>query len=204
MLLWIAFAAAALFGLKPLNDNIPSAQTKSSGVAVQKLMPVGAAVGIHIQTNGLMVLGTAQITDSDGRTVIPAKDAVREGDYILAVDGRTVNTAGEMTEAIRQKGGSAMCLRVLRNGEVFEVEVSAVKTTDGSYKTGIWVRDDTQGIGTLSFIDEDNRFAALGHECGRIVSIQYLFDCQRKKSGTGRNGRKYFVRRAAEVCFGDA
>ena len=44
MLLWIAFAAAALFGLKPLNDNIPSAQTKSSGVAVQKLMPVGAAV----------------------------------------------------------------------------------------------------------------------------------------------------------------
>ena len=176
MLLWIAFAAAALFGLKPLNDNIPSAQTKSSGVAVQKLMPVGAAVGIHIQTNGLMVLGTAQITDSDGRTVIPAKDAVREGDYILAVDGRTVNTAGEMTEAIRQKGGSAMCLRVLRNGEVFEVEVSAVKTTDGSYKTGIWVRDDTQGIGTLSFIDEDNRFAALGHgiadvDTGKLIDM---------------------------------
>ena len=63
VLLWAALTAAVLFGLKPAGGNIPSAQTKSSGVTAQKLMPVGAAVGIHIQTNGLMVLGTAQITD---------------------------------------------------------------------------------------------------------------------------------------------
>lgn len=176
VLLWAALTAAVLFGLKPAGGNIPSAQTKSSGVTAQKLMPVGAAVGIHIQTNGLMVLGTAQITDCGGHTVIPAEGAVKAGDYILSVDGRAVHTSGEMVEAIRQKGGSAMCLSVLRDGEIFDVEVSAVKTSDGSYKTGIWVRDDTQGIGTLSFIDENNRFAALGHgiadvDTGKLIDM---------------------------------
>ena len=54
-------------------------------------------------------------------------------------------------------------LTVLRNGQEIDLQVVPVMTSSGTYKTGIWIRDDTQGIGTLSFVDENQRFAALGH-----------------------------------------
>ena len=34
-----------------------------------------------------------------------------------------------------------------------EVALSPVKGEDGSYKLGAWVRDDTQGIGTITYVD---------------------------------------------------
>ena len=34
------------------------------------------------------------------------------------------------------------------------VSVTPVKDTKGDYKLGIWVRDDTQGIGTLTYVDQ--------------------------------------------------
>lgn len=50
---------------------------------------------------------------------------------------------------------------------------------------GIWVRDDTQGIGTLTYVDEEGRFGALGHgisdvDTGELLSIAdgNLYDAQ--------------------------
>jgi stage IV sporulation protein B len=54
-------------------------------------------------------------------------------------------------------------LQVRRNKEKITVRVSPVKTASGSYKIGAWIRDNTQGIGTLTFISTDGQFGALGH-----------------------------------------
>lgn len=176
MILMSALLMAGVLESRSFDGQIPSKEVKAGDVRQQKLMPVGAAVGIHIQTNGLMVLGTADVVSEDGTTASPAENAVREGDYILNVDGEAVKTAGQMVEAIKEKKDEPLQLKVMRDGDIFEVDVKAVKTSGGDYKTGIWVRDDTQGIGTLSFIDENNRFAALGHgiadiDTGKLIDM---------------------------------
>ena len=56
-----------------------------------------------------------------------------------------------------------MVLSVIREGKPIELKVSPVMADDGSYKLGIWVRDNVQGIGTLTYVTQDNRFGALGH-----------------------------------------
>ena len=41
--------------------------------------------------------------------------------------------------------------------------ILSVKDSRGAYKLGLWVRDDTQGIGTLTYVDEQGKYGALGH-----------------------------------------
>lgn len=128
-----------------------------------RVMPVGAPVGIHIKTNGVMVLGTGKITDSSGQSVEPAKDIIKSGDYIQKIDGIQVSDITDMTALVKESCGDPMMLTVLRDGRQIELQVVPVQDISGDYKAGIWIRDDTQGIGTLSFVDSDNHFAALGH-----------------------------------------
>lgn len=132
-------------------------------VETSKVMPVGAPVGIHIKTRGVMVLGTGKITDVHGNTCEPALGIIKSGDYIQKVDGVEVSSIADMTKLVEECCGAPLMLTVLRNGQQIDLQVIPVMTSSGQYKTGIWIRDDTQGIGTLSFVDENQRFAALGH-----------------------------------------
>ena len=54
---------------------------------------------------------------------------------------------------------------VLRDGERLEVEVHPVRDSlDNKYRVGLWVRDSTAGIGTMTFYDgQTNKFGSLGH-----------------------------------------
>lgn len=148
----------------------------SNMISTKKLMPVGAAVGIHIQTDGLMVLGTADISTVSGEKVSPAKNLVKSGDYIVAVNGKKVSNTAQMEQILNASGEKTVELTVLRDDQSIEIQINPAKTGENAYKAGIWIRDDTQGIGTLSFIDEKNRFAALGHgiadvDTGDIIQI---------------------------------
>lgn len=141
-----------------------------------RLMPVGAAVGIHIQTKGLMVLGTTEILTIDGTKAKPCGSLLESGDYILKANDQPVSTTDQLIEAINQHGKDKIVLTISRGGEISQVEVKPIQVGSGQYKLGVWLRDDTQGIGTLSFVDENNRFAALGHgiadiDTGQVVEI---------------------------------
>ena len=56
-----------------------------------------------------------------------------------------------------------MELQVIRHQETIKLEMTPVETEDGSYKLGIWVRDNIQGIGTLTYVEPNGTFGALGH-----------------------------------------
>lgn len=69
-----------------------------------------------------------------------------------------------------------MILKLLRGQEVIQVRVNAVRTKEEDYKLGIWVKDDIQGIGTLTYLTEEMRFGALGHgitdtDTGELLEI---------------------------------
>ncbi len=146
-----------LFGLFHFQD------VEVQVVDSEMVVPCGCPVGIYLETDGILIVGTGPVTGMNGATAEPAGGIVHSGDYILAVDGRAVLSKEELVEAICASGGDDIVLTIRRNGEELDVRVPVVETASGEYKAGIWVRDDTQGIGTLSYVDMQGRFGALGH-----------------------------------------
>ena len=54
---------------------------------------------------------------------------------------------------IQDYNGEPLVLTVKRDTEILEISLNPVKSSqDGSYKGGLWVRDSTAGIGTVTFI----------------------------------------------------
>ena len=127
-----------------------------------EVIPCGNPIGITIKTKGALVLGTGVVTTESGN-VEPASSVLMTGDYIIAVNRVEIDGKEELIKAIQSAAQDRLILTVLRGKEQFEVQVARVRTAAGDYKIGVWVRDDTQGIGTLTFITTNGRYAALGH-----------------------------------------
>ena len=121
----------------------------SAQAAPRMLVPGGSAVGLRLNTKGIVVTGF-----EDGSAAKAA--GVKKGDVILAVDGRQVHTASALKEQI---GTQPLTLTVLRNGK--ETEFSVEPKTG---RLGTYVRDSVAGIGTVTYYDPmTGEFGALGH-----------------------------------------
>ena len=70
--------------------------------------------------------------------------------------------------------GEAVTLKVNRDGETLPVSVTPAKDASGIYKLGLWVRDDTQGIGTLTYVNGNGSYGALGHGISDIDTADLL------------------------------
>lgn len=129
----------------------------------QQVIPCGEPIGIYMETDGVLVIGSGKVTNADGIEVEPAHGIVQSGDYIVAVDGQAVYDKEDLQEAVKEAEDSSIILNLRRNGEEIAVKASAVIDSAGEKKLGIWVRDNIQGIGTLTYVTTDGKFGALGH-----------------------------------------
>lgn len=136
--------------------------TSEDGKTGEKVVPVGQTVGIYINTNGILVIDTGEVTDMAGEKTTPAKNKLMPGDYIVSLNGEKMQTKKKLIEAITNCNGEDLLFGVRRKEELIEVKVEPVQTGTDEYKVGIWVRDDLQGLGTVTYVD-DNTFGALGH-----------------------------------------
>ena len=149
--------SCSLLGVIPIKD------IQVNMVEEKSVIPGGEAIGIYMKTNGILVVGTGTVGGADGLDYEPALNVVQSGDYITAVDGSPVEDKEELVELVNRSGGEEVVLEVQRNGETTSLKIAPVRTGEEEYKLGIWVRDDTQGIGTLTYVDGENHFGALGH-----------------------------------------
>ena len=115
-------------------------------------LPCGLPVGIYLKSKGVMVVGTGRLTDSQGQEVEPAYGLLQSGDYIEAINGQPLTDKEALITSLNSIGDSEALLRVRREGTEMEIRMNPVKTQDGMYKLGAWVRDDTQGIGTITYV----------------------------------------------------
>ena len=141
-----------------------------------KVMPSGKAVGLYIQSDGIMVLGTSKIEGKDGFSYEPAKDILQSGDIIRKVGNAKVDTIDEVVKRIQEIPVKKVTLEVLRGKNVIQVKLEKILASDEEYKIGVWLREDTEGIGTLTFVTENNQFAALGHgitdvDTGKLIQL---------------------------------
>ena len=145
-----------------------SIAVKQSEVTTSKRIyaePLGNAFGIKLYTEGVMVVRTDSVDTPQG-SVSPAQTAgIREGDMILAVNGRRIQTNRQLASSIAESAGKDLHLRMRRESTAFDTVLVPVQSSlDGQYRAGIWVRDSSAGIGTMSFfVPEYGMFAGLGH-----------------------------------------
>jgi stage IV sporulation protein B len=129
------------------------------------LIPSGKPFGIKFHTKGVIVVGVTDIETFDG-LASPARDAgIKAGDIITKVNSTEVNTTEDLSRLIAESGGSKTIFTVSRSGDTLNFDVYPKKASeDGMYKAGLWVRDSTAGIGTVTYVDADtNRLGGLGH-----------------------------------------
>lgn len=125
------------------------------------VIPGGEPIGIKLLSKGVLVIKTGDI---DGKC--PAKDAgIVPGDIIISVEGKEVLTNEELEKAICDSKASDVEIKLLRNNTEKTVYLKPVfSKQDGCKKAGLWVRDSSAGIGTLSFYSPETKlFAGLGH-----------------------------------------
>ncbi|XCP83909.1 SpoIVB peptidase [Roseburia hominis] len=127
------------------------------------LIPGGMPVGIYMETDGVMVLGTEEIESAGGERRAPSRHLVKDGDYIVGVDDEKVENKKELIEVVQNLSKKTVILHLRRNEEYIDVKVWPARDENGSYKLGIWVRDNVQGLGTVTFLNANSRFGALGH-----------------------------------------
>ena len=142
---------------------IPFKVSEVSVIQEKKVIPIGCPVGIYVQTDGVLVIDTGNYISQNGKKVSPAKNILLPGDYICKVDQENVENKEDLIEKIGRSQGETLLLEIRREEEFMEVEIKPIEDKNGEFKLGIWVRDNAQGIGTLTFKDGNGYFGALGH-----------------------------------------
>ena len=160
-----------------------------------ELIPCGNPIGISVETNGILVLGNNEITGLDGLNYEPSYNKLKSGDYILSINNKKVMQKEDFIDEIQQSQGKDIKLTLRRNGEIITTRITPIKTMGEKYQIGTWIRDDTQGIGTLTFISTNGHFGALGHgitdiDTGRLMEIDNgtIYDAQIISIVKGREG----------------
>ncbi|HHV39020.1 MAG TPA: SpoIVB peptidase [Tepidimicrobium sp.] len=170
----------AKFQLKLLG-LIPVKKVNVNVVNRQLLTPGGNAVGVRLNTKGVLVVAVTNILGVDGKKYSPAKDAgIKIGDSILEVDDIAVKDAEHIVQLLNRVQDKKVKVTVERNKKRFETEITPIKSMqDNYYRFGIWVRDKTAGIGTLTFYNNESKvFGALGHgitdaDTGNLLDVEH-------------------------------
>ncbi len=171
------------------------------------LIPGGEAVGVALQTQGVLVVGTSDLGGEGGAS--PARLAgIRPGDVLVQLGGQPIESSTHLSQLVAQSGGKPLQLQMLRDNRPMEVSLTPKRDqASGSYRLGIWVRDSTAGVGTLSFFDpKSGAYGALGHaitdaDTGQPLSVRQgqvmhadVVDVQKGKKGAPGELKGSFLR----------
>ena len=124
----------------------------------------GYPIGLKLYADGVVVVGTEAVDTQNGAVNSAEKAGIRVGDIIKSVNGRKVARNAEVSALIERSGGEMLEMTVERGDKVFDVHFRSVfSVSENKYKAGMWIRDSSAGIGTVSFTTLGGGYASLGH-----------------------------------------
>ena len=164
-------ATLSLFG------KIPLKKVDVSVVSDSVVLGGGDAIGMKLSTPGLTIVTFEEITTRDYSKVKPYKDKnIQRGDIIVEINGVEVSDVNQFVREIQKSKGGELELAYLRNGKLYKETFSPeIDRNDGKYKLGMWVKNITSGVGTVTYIDKNTGvFGALGHGISDIDGMDLL------------------------------
>lgn len=159
-----------LFGMIPLKE------VDVEVIQDIRLKPAGIPIGIYVKTKGVLIIGIGEFEGEDGQIFSPGKYVFQTGDYILEINDQEINAKKELVDMIDHCEGQELYFTIQRGESVLEIKARPEQNKNGEYKMGIWVRDNAQGVGTMTYMDENGGFGALGHgindiDTGTLMSL---------------------------------
>lgn len=159
--------------------NLPLKHVTIEVLPETKVIPGGQSVGVKMDVKGVLVVGLEEIDSITGEAVNPGiKAGLEIGDSILTINNVSVYTAADVEKIVNELKGKVR-IKINRRGEIMQLELTPVQSADDNlYKIGVWVRDKTAGLGTLTFYNpESHTFGALGHaitdpDTGSILGVK--------------------------------
>lgn len=148
-------AKIKLFGLLPIKNAVVNR------IAQKQLVVLGTPFGVKLYTKGVIVVDA-----EEGSAGIAS--GIQVGDIILTYNDAEIRSNEELAAQVQSCGGQRQKARILRNQREQTLWVTPEKTSDG-YTIGLWVRDSTAGLGTLTYYDpETDMVAGLGHSISDV------------------------------------
>lgn len=126
----------------------------------------GTPFGVKMFSEGALIVGFSDIALANGGHANPAKEAgLRLGDRVVWMGGVQTSSNDAVKEALEQSGGEPVEVIYVRDGEQLMTTLTPIQDESKSqWMAGMWVRDSSAGVGTLTFVDEEaGIFAGLGH-----------------------------------------
>lgn len=147
---------------------IPLKKVRVNVVNPTKVIPAGSSIGILLRSEGVIVVGFSSVVDSYGRLHYPAREiGVVLGDLIRKVNGRTIHSTEDIIQAIEVTGSNNdyLTMEIKRKNNIFIKKVKPIFCRETKkYRIGLYVIDNTEGVGTLTFYNPKNKkYGALGH-----------------------------------------
>lgn len=159
-----------LFGIIPVKEVTVTEK------AEQKVMVSGEVFGIKLYTDGVIVVGIQEVQTDSGKKSPSGSTGIEVGDIIVAIDGENVYTSDQVQSILGANNGGSFEVKIKRGERYRDYTVTPVYCErEGCYKAGMWVRDSTAGIGTITFYNKQSGiFAALGHQINDIDTKEIM------------------------------
>lgn len=161
--LCILLALAVLpFALSGVGVDSPETAVALSGG--EYVYVGGQPIGIAVSAGGLIVLDVGEVSSPNG-VVTPLADAgLQRGDVVTKLNGESLTSMFQLKDAVDKSDGELILTVRGKNGIEREARVTpALDKLSGAKRLGLFAKEDVGGIGTLTFVTESGRFAALGH-----------------------------------------
>jgi len=145
--------------------GIPVKTVRAVVVDRRAVTVCGTPFGIKMFSDGAMVVAFTDIRTAGG-SANPAKAAgLKMGDVIVSIDGHKTVDNDDVSAAIQAAEGRPVQLVYTRDGAEHTTSLQPVQDADSQrWRAGMWVRDSSAGIGTLTFVDNfTGIYGGLGH-----------------------------------------
>ena len=140
------------------SDNTAEAAAEEKNTVYLGGMPIG----IIAKSSNFTVIDFVNVITKDGSYSPAQKSGVRKGDVILAVNGQKSTDIESLSALMSENETAELTLR--RKGEIIKITVkNAEDLRQKGRKVGLIVKNDLSGIGTVTYIEKNGKFGALGH-----------------------------------------
>ena len=191
----VATVALVLLSIKIFGQNkenlLLETMTNTKQNEAKYVYPFGKIVGVKADTDGVLVVGYE-------KEDVEYVGGIQRGDNIVEINNTKIENNEDVTKALENLKSDEVEIKFERNNIYIEENVK-IKRVDGKPKLGLWVRDKTSGVGTITYYDPSNsKFKAIGHAITDVDTNEFL----KIKQGYIYNPSSFEITKATESKIG--